>query len=1294
MQSRLWTLSPQRRVQLNQALGAVGTHLSGQASEFREAFYLNATALQMGSSAVNLIRAYQSGCAMNNQACASMMAQAVFSEAVWYMPNKIQTPFLVADILIKARNGKYLDAAHTAGMWTAMTYMPSLGHAMLAWNIATGLLEIPHTHFVRWIDMDLTEQALKARPRNEMGGPIPDGALGPARARANRWPDAKSSIYNGSPPGFPLFYKLYRNTGAISAATVINGDKYSDGEVPHDNLSDAQLADTAAVEFASVIDSILTAEHLQPGSDAYRDRAWELKLKFGFDIPFYRRIAKVYDEKYKYIVFSDYLAECRMDVYEWYQKQPPGYKDELRGEASGLGWLLSFVRDQTDKMQERIAQECASVLTNHHKLVEQAEEVDQQDRAAFKATMGKAFDAERSVVAAKQALYRRIQADEEKAAAAVGAKALELADRHKTGFTISYPFTYATQELPPTLDFNARTIPSKVKGPVRLTVEQEIADLSEGAPGGWRPGKDSEEKFKPGADGWVAFRPITANMKFTGYLLDADSSQVALARLDLPVVLYEPTFSGTVTVKVYSMTEKGDSTDYPGAMVTLGSETQATDAQSATARFTRLKAGSHSVKVAPTKGDERHGPGSGSGSIVDVLLSRDPNAKESAYIVVKLPYIPAPVVADTSNKNTGKNTTGTGTGKGTAKDSAATKAAADSAAEAAVEDAINKLGPITTKAEAARDAAIAACKYVDAVKAQEELVAAAKTFLSSAFPRACRQRLPPRRRSMTPGSLELRKFAKGETEAREHLRRGLAFIQQKKGEPALTSLELAEKVDDVPACLHNQIVQTYNELKADIEKRILIIDKAVDAANNKCDYATARSFGEQVEKEDASLSWVVNELPRIKDLEKKQKDAVALAQQAEQKAQLAEQAASAGNAALAESLFNEAIALANQALQLAPACDKQNYADGLKMIEGRKTATSNPTVESSLILLLDTSGSMGSGGKMESAKQAATDAVKAIASGTEVALLSYDGGCAGGYRVVVGFTTQKAGLVSAIAGLSPGGGTPTAPAIGFAHDYMKKNARGKAAQIVLMTDGQNDCGSMVDAGSGLRNSNIPVRLDAVGFGLDPNSQATKDLGDIVRASGGGGNTYSANSSAELISAFRRAFITTQIKPRDPTVAGAPGTRLADLFSAAMNMLKANDLRGAVGQFKTAADQFPASPAAQFNASLAYEAAGQPLAALNHAEKYLSLAPNAFDAGSVRERVTQLKAEQAANPRAIYSPNDCSALYRWAQRETRTVGGDAARRAAVYSIMTTAQRGECPAAEKEFETYNTRYVKKP
>ncbi len=1197
-----------------------------------------------------------------------------------------------------------------------MTFMPSLGHAMLAYNITTGVLEIGHTHFVRWIDQDLTEQALKARPRNEMGGPIPDGALGPARARANRWPDAKQKIYNGSPPGFPLFYGPYKNNQAIAAATVINGDKYSDGTVPHDNLSDAQLADTAAVEFAGTIDSILTAEKLQPGTDAYRDRAWELKLKFGFDIPFYRRISKVYNEKYKYIVFSDYLGECRLDVYDWYARQPPGYQDELRGEASGLGWLLSFLRDQTDKMQERIAQECARILTDHHNLVEQAEAVDQEDRAAFTSMMGRAFDAERALVAAKEALYQRIRADEEKAAAAVEAKALELADRHKTGFTVSYPFTYATEELPPSLEFDVRTIPSKVKGPVRLMVEEEVVALKEGAPGGWAPGKAYADRFKPDADGWIELRPVTADMRFTAHLLDADSNAVAQAKLDLPVVLYEPTVSGSISVTVYGAWEKGDSSLYNGALVTLEKETKETGPIYGSTSFSRLKPGSYSVKVEPRKGDERHGGGTGSATIVDVLLSQDPKAKDYASITVKLPYIPEKrdiAKADSSKAggNAGRtDSTGTGnkpgtgggtgtggrdsTGAGGRRDSTTARGGRDSTAANLpnAEDAIRNLAPLTSKAEKARDDAKKACQYIQAATAQQELVTAAKGFVTKTFPGGAPAQIQQMVQEFEAELAVLKKTATAQEAANVHLREGLAAVRARRAEPALAALEKALQTPDIPECLQKQIETTYNDMKADLEKRMKLIDQAVEAANDKCDYAAAQSFGEQVEAEDKTLSWVVKELPLIKDLNRRQKNARTLAQQAEAKAAEADGAAAAGDKTRASALYDEAIQLAQQALNAAPVCEKENLKHLLDL-PARKANMNNPKIDQSVVLLLDTSGSMGDNNKMQNAKQAATDAVKSLGPTTEIAVISYSGGCDGGWRVVQGFTTDHAALTASIASLSPSGGTPTAPAIGFAHSYLEKNARSKSGQIMLMTDGQNNCGSMQDAGAGVRRSGIPVRIDAVGFDVDNNAQAQKDLGDLVRAAGNG-NTYNANSAKELISAFRRAFITSQVKPRDPVVSGEAGTRLAALFSAAVEFLKQGNMRGAIDQFRSAADQFPVSPAAAFNASLAYEAGGQPLQAMNYAKRYLALAPNAFDAGQVQARIEVLEREQAANPRAIYSPSDCGELYRWAQRESRTPGIDAARRARVFDIMTTAQRGDCAAAQAAHEKYVAQYPPRP
>ena len=1314
VEKRSWRLSPERRAQFRMAYQALGSQLSG---DFKEAFHNNASALMVGSSAVNLVRAWQVG-------GAAALPRAVFSEAINYMPDYIQTPMMIVDVLARVREGQYKEAAWSATLVTAMARFPALGHGMLAYNIATGTVDIIHTHFVTRIDKDLTEQALKARPRDENGGPLRDGV----RARPNRWPDAKESVYNGSPPWFPLYYGRYRNEHAIRPVAVINGVKYSDGTVPHDNLSDAELADSATAEFAPQIDSILTHAGLEPGTPGWATRAWELKLKFGFDIPFYRRIAKVYEEKFKYITFyenwpspynQDYLTECRLDVYDWFVRQigpsgQTGYQDELRGDAT------FFFRDQSDKMQELIAQECALVMGNYHQAVSNAEELDKSNKAAFQGRMAAAFDAERGLLAAKQAVHQRIQSEEEKAAARVEEKALELAQGHQTYFELRYPYTWASEELPPNLEFVTRTMPAKVKQPVRMTLDQEITGLKEGAPGGWQPGKDYEEKFKPDADGWTELRPVTADVKFTGHLLDADSTEIAQATLTLPVVLYEPSVSGSISVTVYGAWEKGDSSLYNGALVTLEKVTKETGPMYGSTSFGKLKPGTYSVKVAPRKGDERHGEGAGSATIVDVLLSKDPDAKDYASIVVKLPYIPEKKdIAKQDSSKAGGNVGGggdkaggikpgdkTGTGGGAGgTDSTGARGGKDSttakggkgpndstAAGPTIDEVIKGLAPISSKAEKARDDAKKACQYIQAAAAQEELVVAAKDFVAKSFPKGAPADIQKMVAEFEAELATLKKTATAQEAANVHLREGLAAIRTKHAEPALAALEKAAEVPDIPQCLYDQIMSTYNSLKADVEKRMKLIDQAVEEANNKCDYAAAQTYGEQVEAEDPNLSWVKVELTRIKDLNRKQKQARTLAQQAEAKAAEADAAAAAGDKAQATLLYDQALQLAQQALAAAPPCEKENLKHLLDL-PARKANMNNPKVDQSLVLLLDTSGSMGSDNKMENAKQAATDAVKSLGPTTEVALISYDGGCGGGWRVVQDFTTNHQSLIAAIATLRPGGGTPTAPAIGFAHDYLQKNARSKAAQIMLMTDGQNDCGSMVDAGNALRRSSIPVRIDAVGFGVGTDSKAQTDLGELVRASGNG-NSYNANNSKELISAFRRAFITSQVKPRDPVVSGEAGTRLAALFAAAVEFLKNNNMRGAIDQFRAAADQFPVSPAAAFNASLAYEAGGQPLQAMNFAKKYLALAPAAFDAGQVRARIEVLEREQAANPRAIYSPTDCGELYRWGQRESRTPGLDAVRKARVFEIMTTAQRGDCPAAQAAHEKYTAQYGRRP
>ena len=129
---------------------------------------------------------------------------------------------------------------------------------------------------------------------------------------------------------------------------------------------------------------------------------------------------------------------------------------------------------------------------------------------------------------------------------------------------------------------------------------------------------------------------------------------------------------------------------------------------------------------------------------------------------------------------------------------------------------------------------------------------------------------------------------------------------------------------------------------------------------------------------------------------------------------------------------------------------------------------------SSLLLLIDVSGSMGdevgNGNrevKIEAAKLAATAAVRqASRKGTaEVAVLAFEGDCAQPVPRRAGFTTDYAALERFIGGLQPGGGTPMAAAVLVANRFMNDEGASTARDrmIVLLADGQNDCGDVADA---------------------------------------------------------------------------------------------------------------------------------------------------------------------------------------------------------------------------------------
>jgi len=180
-----------------------------------------------------------------------------------------------------------------------------------------------------------------------------------------------------------------------------------------------------------------------------------------------------------------------------------------------------------------------------------------------------------------------------------------------------------------------------------------------------------------------------------------------------------------------------------------------------------------------------------------------------------------------------------------------------------------------------------------------------------------------------------------------------------------------------------------------------------------------------------------------------------------------------------------------------------------------------------ILLIIDSTGSMGGSldtgmTKLDAAKQAATQIVQN--SNDEIALMIYTA-CdsagdpmSGGARVVVPFTTDKTQLITEIDKLTADSDTPIADAITEASTYVQTS--GKSAAIILLTDGEETCGSF-DASSlaSIASSHGVTMVNVVGFQLSSSAQTQMQS----LAADSGGKYYDANDTASLQQSMQQAY---------------------------------------------------------------------------------------------------------------------------------------------------------------------------
>ncbi len=177
------------------------------------------------------------------------------------------------------------------------------------------------------------------------------------------------------------------------------------------------------------------------------------------------------------------------------------------------------------------------------------------------------------------------------------------------------------------------------------------------------------------------------------------------------------------------------------------------------------------------------------------------------------------------------------------------------------------------------------------------------------------------------------------------------------------------------------------------------------------------------------------------------------------------------------------------------------------------------TPSGSLMLLMDVSGSMD-GTKLRSAKRAAIETIrKAIGSQTEVAVMAFEGDCQHPIHAAIGFTRKESELVAFVSGLTAAGGTPLATALEATNRFMNqhKSATSRTQMILLLADGDDDCGNLDTVLQDLKQNNLLYRHETVG--LEVSGAARQQLQNIATQSGG---NYHSASSKNLSKVFSDA----------------------------------------------------------------------------------------------------------------------------------------------------------------------------
>ena len=186
------------------------------------------------------------------------------------------------------------------------------------------------------------------------------------------------------------------------------------------------------------------------------------------------------------------------------------------------------------------------------------------------------------------------------------------------------------------------------------------------------------------------------------------------------------------------------------------------------------------------------------------------------------------------------------------------------------------------------------------------------------------------------------------------------------------------------------------------------------------------------------------------------------------------------------------------------------------------TKGNDKKVETSVLFVLDVSGSMG-GQKIEELKKASITAIEEVLSnGAQIAIAAFDGSCEDPVTGWQPFTNDFVTAYQFIQGLSAGGGTPMYTAYEYASSTLMKTSKPNTEKVmVLMTDGDaNRCDDLTAILIRLKQKKTLYKTQTIAYAVDSNSYAYQDLQQIAQMSGG--NFFYASGTSDLGAAFERA----------------------------------------------------------------------------------------------------------------------------------------------------------------------------